>query len=81
MPRFIFLDRRMPDMDGVEMFHRIKESGSGLNSNSVFIMLTAEGGNNVRENTLSEGFDDYMTKPFLPQVLEDIIRKYLQRQF
>jgi len=76
----IFLDRRMPDMDGVELFHRIKESDSGLNTNSVFIMLTAEGGNNVRENTLSEGFDDYMTKPFLPQVLEDIIRKYLQRQ-
>jgi DNA-binding response OmpR family regulator len=70
----------MPDMDGVEMFHRIKESGSGLNSNSVFIMLTAEDGSNVRENTLSEGFDDYMTKPFLPQVLEDIIKKHLQCQ-
>ena len=73
----IFLDKRMPDTDGVEIFRKIREDKSGTNANTVFIMLTAEEGSDICQKALSEGFSDYMPKPFSPQSLEEILRRHL----
>ena len=73
----IFLDKRMPDTDGVEIFRKIREDKSGTNADTVFIMLTAEEGSDIRQKALSEGFSDYMPKPFSPQSLEEILRRHL----
>ena len=76
----IFIDRRMPEMDGYEVLRRIKEDITGVNADSVFVMLTADEGNGVREEAIAEGFTDYMSKPFDASTLEKIVRKYLPEE-
>ena len=76
----IFLDRRMPGIDGLEVYKKITADRSGLNADSVFIMLTAEDGDGIREEFINEGFEDYLPKPFQPVMLEDIIRKHLPEE-
>ena len=73
----IFIDRRMPEMDGYEVLRRIKGDIAGVNADSVFILLTADEGNGIREAAIAEGFTDYMSKPFDQSTLENIVRKYL----
>ncbi|MCR5178256.1 MAG: response regulator, partial [Lachnospiraceae bacterium] len=73
----IFLDRKMPGLDGLETFKKIREDSGNMNAKSVFILLTADEGDGIRENALREGFSDFLAKPFKPQMLEDIIKKHL----
>ena len=73
----ILLDHRMPDIDGLEVYKRIRADAESANSDSIFIMLTAEDGQGVRERFMEEGFADFMPKPFQPPMLEAIIRKHL----
>ncbi|MBP5331824.1 MAG: response regulator, partial [Lachnospiraceae bacterium] len=76
----IFIDRRMPVMDGYEVFRRIKGDTAGVNADSVFILLTADEGNDIREEAIAEGFTDYLSKPFDASTLEKMVRKYLQEE-
>ena len=73
----IFLDRRMPGMDGLEVFHRIRE-GRGINAATPVVLLTADEGDDIREKVLKEGFSDYIPKPFSPSMLEEVIRAHLE---
>ncbi len=76
----IFMDHMMPEMDGVETLHRIKADLSGLNRETPVIMLTANAIYGVKEEYLSEGFNDYISKPLRGEVLEDTVRKYLEKE-
>lgn len=71
----IFLDYMMPIMDGVETLHAMKEKN--LCSNTPVIMLTANAVVGAREQYLKEGFDDYITKPIVPEKLDKMILHYL----
>jgi len=71
----VFLDYMMPFMDGVETLHIIKERK--LCENTPIIMLTANAVVGAKEQFLKEGFDDYLTKPVIPEKLDKIILKYL----
>ena len=73
----IFLDYRMPEIDGLETYRRIKADENGINADSVFIMLSASDETSVREMFMREGFDDYLPKPLQIRALEEILRKYL----
>ncbi len=73
----IFIDRRMPEMDGLETFKQAKEDPDGLNSGSVYVMLTADDEASEREAFINEGFDDFMSKPVQIDKLMDLIKKYL----
>ena len=59
----IFLDHRMPEMDGIECLRRIKEDTEGLNFSTPIIALTANAVSGSREMYLDAGFDNYITKP------------------
>ena len=67
-------------MDGAETLRRIRADGRGLNSDSVFILLTADDGDDIRGAAIEEGFSDHLSKPFRPSMLENIIRKYLPEE-
>lgn len=71
----VFLDYMMPFMDGVETLHIIRERK--LCENTPIIMLTANAVVGAKEQFLKEGFDDYLTKPVIPEKLDKIILKYL----
>jgi two-component system, cell cycle response regulator len=65
------LDRRLPDMDGVELCREIK-SHAELRARYI-IMLTGEAGQEDKVEGLELGADDYITKPFqYPELLARI---------
>ncbi len=73
----VFLDHMMPEMDGIETKHRIKELQ--LCEGVPIIMLTANALAEDREMYLQEGFDDFLSKPILVNKLDEMMLKYLPK--
>lgn len=76
----LFIDHRMPLMDGIETLHAIKELPGNKNISKPCIALTANAISGAREIYLDAGFTDYLSKPISPKSLNDIIIKYLPPQ-
>lgn len=76
----VFLDHMMPEMDGVETLHKIRQKpGSYFQSLSI-IAFTANAIGGAREMFLAEGFDDFIAKPIELSVLERMLRRYIPVQ-
>lgn len=73
-PDLIVLDVMMPELDGFEVLHRLRDSGS----RTPVIFLTARDSTDDRVRGLSSGGDDYMVKPFA--VAELVARVQLRLQ-
>ncbi|MBO6242416.1 MAG: response regulator [Butyrivibrio sp.] len=73
----IFLDHRMPEMDGIQTFHAMEEMSGNLNKKTPVIALTANAVSGSRKMYVKEGFTNYMSKPVDPLKLEDMIMSYL----
>ncbi|MBP5198295.1 MAG: response regulator, partial [Lachnospiraceae bacterium] len=74
----VFLDHMMPDIDGIECNHLMHTPENiGLNADTPIIMLTANAMAGLKEQYLSDGFSDYLSKPFKPQNLQALVLKYL----
>lgn len=71
----ILLDDMMPKMSGVETLHKLKEI-EGFNIPTV--ALTANAISGMKEKYLSEGFDDYLSKPIDKTELANVLIKFLQ---
>ena len=71
----VFLDHMMPEMDGLETFRIMKEKN--LCEHVPVVMLTANAIVGDREKYLAEGFDDFLTKPIIPEKLDRIILRHL----
>ena len=71
----IFLDHMMPGLDGMETLRLMKERG--LCKKVPVIMFTANAIIGDKEKYLGEGFSDFLSKPVLPDKLEEILVKYL----
>lgn len=74
-PQLIFMDMRMPVMDGYEATRRIKATTGG--QATVIIALTASGLEEEKSVILSEGCDDYLRKPFHEEDFFVAIGKHL----
>jgi signal transduction histidine kinase/FixJ family two-component response regulator len=74
-PDLIFMDMRMPVMNGYEATQQIKQTIQG--QATTIIALTASGLEEERAVTISAGCDDYMRKPFREEVLMQKIAQYL----
>ncbi len=55
----IFMDIMMPEMDGVETLHHLKDMGF----KNPIVTLTADAVDGSRDKYLNEGFDEYLSKP------------------
>ncbi len=73
----IFMDIQMPEMDGVEATQHIRAKETEGRERTCIIALTADALAGAREKYLSEGLDDYLSKPVKLQEIEDILSKYL----
>jgi two-component system, OmpR family, response regulator RegX3 len=71
---FILLDLSLPDRDGVELFHSLREVTS-----APIIMVTARGSEEDRISGLDLGADDYVVKPFGVRELVARINAVLRR--
>lgn len=76
----IFLDHMMPEMDGVETLHRMKALADFPSKDTPVVVLTANAVAGAKEAYLQEGFDDFLSKPIVPDKLEDMIRKMLPKE-
>ena len=75
----IFLDHKMPGMDGIETLNKAKEV-DGPSRLSAYIALTANSGTGLREEYISYGFNDYLPKPIKSDALKKILARYLPEE-
>ena len=73
----ILCDWMMPEMNGLEVVAELKNH-EHTKSTPIF-MLTAKSMEGDVEKALDEGADDYITKPFDPLKLGDILRDKLEK--
>lgn len=76
----IFLDHMMPDLDGVETIKKMQVLEDNLCKETPVIALTANALSGAREMYLDIGFSDYLSKPFQPEKLEEMILEYLPKE-
>ena len=72
----IFMDIMMPEMDGVQTLHKLKENP---NFNTVVIALTADAVEGAEQKYLNEGFDDYIAKPLIKEKLDNKIKRNINK--
>ena len=71
----IFLDYMMPEMDGMETFHKLRDEENG--QEVPIIAITADVSTGIRQKFLSEGFADYLSKPVMWDRLEEILLQFI----
>lgn len=76
----VFLDHMMPEMDGVETLHKIRQKPGLYYQSLPVIAFTANAIGGAREMFISEGFNDFIAKPIELSVLERILRRYIPAQ-
>ena len=69
----VFLDIRMPTMNGVELCHALKQK---YPEKTRFIALTAHVLKDERDSILQEGFDALLPKPFRESDLIDLLSNF-----
>ncbi|MEW6094152.1 MAG: response regulator, partial [Chloroflexota bacterium] len=73
----ILMDVQMPEMDGFEASRRIRQWESGQRRIPI-IAMTAHALKGDRERCLDAGMDDYISKPIQPQVLLNVLDRWMQ---
>ena len=76
-PDLVLLDWMLPGGSGIELARRLR--GDEATTNIPIIMLTAKASEDNKVQGLSEGVDDYITKPFSPRELVARIKTVLRR--
>ncbi len=78
-PHLIFMDMRMPVLDGYEATQRIKATLQG--QATVIVALTASALEENRTVSFSVGCDDFVRKPFHDADIFDILAKHLHVRY
>jgi len=73
----ILLDWMMPGMDGMEVLKRLKNNGKS--EYIPIFMLTGKDSRQDIELAMSLGIEDYITKPFNPSEIDDLIREKMAK--
>ena len=78
-PDLIWMDIRMPVMDGLEAVRRIRATKAGADTK--IIALTAHALEEERRPIMAAGCDDLVRKPFREQELFDALARHLRLKF
>ena len=68
----IFLDHKMPGMDGIETLTKARDI-DGPSRLAKYVALTAHSGTGLRDEYISKGFNDYLSKPMKSDALRKIL--------
>ena len=71
----VFMDMHMPEMDGLEATARIRQQETGTGRRMPIIAMTANAGDDAREQCLQAGMDAYVAKPIQDRELFAVIRE------
>jgi signal transduction histidine kinase/ligand-binding sensor domain-containing protein/DNA-binding response OmpR family regulator len=77
-PHFIWMDLRMPVMDGKEATKRIRALNGGFEVK--IVAVTASAFASDREELLAAGVDDFVRKPYQPSEIFDCMARHLGLQ-
>jgi DNA-binding response OmpR family regulator len=75
LPDLIISDIQMSNMDGFEFLKKVRRRG--FTKHTPFIMLSARSESKERINCYRLGAQDYLTKPFNPEELGEVVKKNL----
>jgi CheY-like chemotaxis protein len=78
-PHLIFMDIRMPVMNGLEATHQIKGTEAGRNTK--VIALTAHALEEERKEILAAGCDDFIRKPYKDSEIFDALTRHIDVHF
>jgi signal transduction histidine kinase/DNA-binding NarL/FixJ family response regulator len=78
-PQLIWMDMRMPQIDGITATHHIKQSPQG--QDTIVIALTASAFEEQRQEILQAGCDDFVRKPFREKEILEKISLYLGAKY
>jgi CheY-like chemotaxis protein len=78
-PDLIWMDMRMPVMDGYEATRRIKATPQG--QNTIIVAVTASAFEDDRERILSVGCDDFLRKPYREEEVYAILARHFDLDF
>jgi len=74
-PDIVFLDINMPELDGIKTLEILREKYKDLN----IVIVSALGRRDIIELASSAGVMFFITKPFTPDKIRDIIKKCMRR--
>jgi len=74
-PSLILLDMMLPDLDGWEVFSRLRHHP--LTTMIPVIAVTALARQQDRDRIIAAGFNEYVSKPYIVDELEELLRRYL----
>lgn len=75
IPDLIISDIQMPNMDGFELLAKVRQRG--FTKNTPVIMLSGRSESKERIKCYQLGAQDYLTKPFNPEELDELVKKNL----
>ena len=73
IPDLIICDIQMPEMDGYKLLEKVRQRG--YTKHTPVIMLSSHETSKERIKCYKLGAQDYLTKPFNPEELEEMIKK------
>jgi CheY-like chemotaxis protein/HPt (histidine-containing phosphotransfer) domain-containing protein len=83
----VFMDHKMPGMDGVTAAKHIRElastpdiKGVSYYANLPIVALTANAISGVREMFLENGFNDFLSKPIDTVMLNSVLKKWIPKE-
>ncbi|WP_197047378.1 response regulator [Planktothrix serta] len=79
-PHLIWMDMRMPVMNGIEATRHIRENSTSENS-PIIIALTANAFEEERTQVLQAGCDDFVSKPFQEHIIFEKMAEYLGLEY
>ena len=75
--QIVLMDLQMPEMDGYQATNKIRNEFPHPKNSIPIIAITANALKGEREKCLDAGMNDYISKPFEPSLLKNILSKYL----
>jgi PAS domain S-box-containing protein len=76
----VLMDLQMPGLDGYGATREVRKLKDKRISNTPIIALTAAASEDTKTEVLKKGMNDYVTKPFNPDELHDILSKYAAKR-
>ena len=74
----ILMDHMMPEPDGIQTLHAIREDAENCNHHTTIVVITANVLSGMEEMYLKEGFAGYLSKPVMADKLDEMLAKWLK---
>ncbi len=81
LPHFVWMDMRMPVMNGYEATRKIKARAKATGHSTIVVALTASAFEEEHKVILEAGCDDFVRKPFRENMIFDVLHRYLGVRF